>query len=70
MLLSSRNKCWQPSLTLTAAVQRELHPKAPMPIPHGGREKDLRWARLAFRMSVEMHRRSVVDPNICIARDV
>ncbi|XP_041366295.1 transcriptional repressor NF-X1-like [Gigantopelta aegis] len=31
---ANRSKCWLPSITLTSIIQRELHPKAPPPIPH------------------------------------
>jgi len=39
----SSDKCWLPNVTLTALVQRELFPKAPMPIPINSREADIKW---------------------------
>ena len=36
------DKCWLPNVTLTALVQRELFPKAPMPIPITSKEADIK----------------------------
>jgi len=44
--LSFRDKCWLPSVTLTSYIQRELHPKAPLPIPHVHSEAALRSVML------------------------
>jgi len=38
-----RDKCWVPTVTLTSLVQRELHPRAPPPIPHIFKEETLRY---------------------------
>ncbi|XP_052798310.1 transcriptional repressor NF-X1-like isoform X2 [Mya arenaria] len=48
---ATRDKCWLPSITLTAMVQRELHPKAPPPIPHVHKEETLRQTNLASKQS-------------------
>lgn len=37
-----RDKCWLPNVTLTSYIQRELHPKAPVPIPHRYNETTIR----------------------------
>lgn len=49
-----RDKCWLPSVTLTALVQRELHPRAPPPIPHVHREEVLRQHNMAAKQSTSL----------------
>ncbi|XP_060590156.1 transcriptional repressor NF-X1-like isoform X2 [Ruditapes philippinarum] len=49
-----RDKCWLPSVTLTALVQRELHPRAPPPIPHLFKEDTLRMTNLATKQSTSV----------------
>ncbi|XP_063423020.1 transcriptional repressor NF-X1-like [Mytilus trossulus] len=49
-----RDKCWLPSVTLTSYVQRELHPKAPLPIPHVHSEAALKQSAKAARQSTDV----------------
>ena len=39
-----RDKSAVPSMTLTTAIQREMNPRAPVPIPLGSKEDQLRSA--------------------------
>lgn len=48
---AQRDKCWLPSVTLTSYIQRELHPKAPLPIPHVHSEAALRQTAQAAKQS-------------------
>lgn len=49
-----RDRCWLPSVTLTALVQRELHPRAPPPIPHVHKEEVLRQNNMAAKQSTSL----------------
>lgn len=49
-----RDKCWLPSMSLTTLVQRELHPRAPPPIPHLHREDSLRLTNQAAKQSTNI----------------
>ncbi|XP_060086083.1 transcriptional repressor NF-X1-like [Ylistrum balloti] len=49
-----KDKCWLPSVTLTALIQRELHPKAPTPIPHVHDEDALRKSASAAKQSTSL----------------
>ncbi|KAJ8313934.1 hypothetical protein KUTeg_008495 [Tegillarca granosa] len=49
-----RDKCWLPNVTLTALVQRELHPKAPTPIPHVHKESSIRQTAEAAKLSTDV----------------
>ncbi|XP_062586553.1 LOW QUALITY PROTEIN: transcriptional repressor NF-X1-like [Saccostrea cucullata] len=49
-----KDKCWLPTVTLTAYVQREMHPKAPTPIPHRHNETEIRESALAAKQSFEV----------------
>jgi transcriptional repressor NF-X1 len=49
-----KNKCWHPNVTLTAMTQRELFPKAPVPIPINCKEEDLRTAAQAAKQSTQV----------------
>ncbi|XP_033761970.1 transcriptional repressor NF-X1-like [Pecten maximus] len=49
-----KEKCWLPSVTLTALIQRELHPKAPTPIPHVHDEEALRKSASAAKQSTSL----------------
>jgi len=42
LCLCFSDKCWLPNVTLTALVQREVFPKAPMPIPINSKEADIK----------------------------
>ncbi|XP_013394641.1 transcriptional repressor NF-X1 isoform X2 [Lingula anatina] len=48
---ATRDKCWLPSVSLTTLVQRELHPKAPQPIPHNFKEEQVRSVAQAAKQS-------------------
>ncbi|XP_052246332.1 transcriptional repressor NF-X1-like isoform X2 [Dreissena polymorpha] len=48
---ANKDRCWLPSITLTALVQRELHPWAPPPIPHVHKEEALRINNMAAKQS-------------------
>ncbi|XP_064614665.1 transcriptional repressor NF-X1-like [Liolophura sinensis] len=52
---ASRDRCWLPSVTLTSLIQRELQPKAPMPIPHKHSETELRDAMREMRLSTDVY---------------
>nr|XP_019928790.2 transcriptional repressor NF-X1 [Crassostrea gigas]XP_019928791.2 transcriptional repressor NF-X1 [Crassostrea gigas]XP_034309218.1 transcriptional repressor NF-X1 [Crassostrea gigas] len=49
-----KDKCWLPNVTLTSYIQRELHPKAPVPIPHRYNETTIRESALAAKHSCEV----------------
>ncbi|XP_069110895.1 transcriptional repressor NF-X1-like [Argopecten irradians] len=49
-----KEKCWLPSVTLTAMIQRELHPKAPTPIPHIHDAEALRKSASAAKQSTSL----------------
>ncbi|XP_052094609.1 transcriptional repressor NF-X1-like [Mytilus californianus] len=49
-----RDKCWLPSVTLTSYIQRELHPKAPLPIPHVHSEAALKQTAKAAKQSTDV----------------
>lgn len=36
-----KDRCWQPTVTLSQFVMRELYPKAPVPIPHSLTESEM-----------------------------
>lgn len=49
-----RDKCWLPSITLTALIQREFFPKAPLPIPINCAEEQLRSVAQAAKQSTQV----------------
>ncbi|XP_041478842.1 transcriptional repressor NF-X1-like [Lytechinus variegatus] len=49
-----KNRCFMPNMTLTAMIQRELNPRAPLPIPHGSQENKLRSAAKAIKLSTDV----------------
>jgi transcriptional repressor NF-X1 len=50
-----KDKCWVPNVTLTAMVQRERFPKAPMPIPINCKEADIKSAAQAAKQSTQVY---------------
>lgn len=49
-----KNRCFMPTMTLTATIQRGLNPRAPLPIPHASQEDDLRSAAKAVKLSTDI----------------
>lgn len=49
-----KNRCFMPTTTLTSVIQRELNPRAPLPIPHASQEDDIRSAAKAVKLSTDV----------------
>ncbi|XP_072031586.1 transcriptional repressor NF-X1-like isoform X2 [Amphiura filiformis] len=54
VVTARRGQSHMPSVTLTAVVQQELHPKAPTPIPLNSKYEDLRAASKAAKLSTQI----------------
>jgi len=51
VVTATKEKSAAPSMTLTASVHREINPRAPVPIPLGSKEEELRSAVAAEKRS-------------------
>ncbi|KAK3604749.1 hypothetical protein CHS0354_017856 [Potamilus streckersoni] len=54
VVTAHRERCWLPSITLTAYIQREIHGRAPVPIPHVHKEDVLRQTAQAAKLSTKV----------------
>ncbi|XP_071480371.1 transcriptional repressor NF-X1-like [Diadema antillarum] len=51
---AKKGRCFMPAMTLTAVIQRELNPRAPLPIPHHSQEDEIRSAAKAIKHSTDV----------------
>ncbi|XP_074658843.1 transcriptional repressor NF-X1-like [Tubulanus polymorphus] len=58
-----KDKCWLPNVTLTTCVQREIHGKRPVPIPHNKSEKEIATAAQASKQSTNISGLTPFDSN-------
>ncbi|ELT89371.1 hypothetical protein CAPTEDRAFT_154981 [Capitella teleta] len=51
---ANKGRCWLPNKSLTTLIQSEMHPKAPMPMPHGVSSDQIRSAAVAANQSTKL----------------